>query len=108
MDCEYAHSHICRTCLYCFVLFAEKAKDASIPGIRNRTNTYIFVLATISHLSKQGLLREMVHSRAGAVCIKDEPGITCYADKEIMTNKEMLKMVERCHKDTAARYKSDK
>lgn len=104
--CEYAYSSIHRTCLYRLILFAERTKDANIPGIISRTNTYIFVLATISHLSKQRLLREMVHSRAGASYIKDEPGIACYAEKEIITNKDMLNKVGRCHKDIAARYKA--
>lgn len=50
----------------------------------------------------------MAHFRDGAAYIKDEPGITCFAEKEIITNKDLLKMVGRCHKDIAARYKSDK
>lgn len=50
----------------------------------------------------------MVHSRDGAAYIKDEPGITCFAEKEIRTNKDLLKMVGGCHRDIAARYKSDK
>lgn len=108
MDHEDANSYTYRTCLYCFVLFAEKAKGANVPGIISRSNTFIFVLATISHFSKQGLLREMVHSRDGAAYIKDEPGITCFAEKEIIKNKDLLKMVGRCHKDIADRYKSGK
>lgn len=45
----------------------------------------------------------MAHSRDGAAYIKDEVGITCFAEKEIITNKDLLKMVGRCHKDIAAR-----
>lgn len=108
MDHEDTYSYTYRTCLYCLVLFAEKAKGANVPGIISRTNTFIFVLATISHFSKEGLLRGMVHSRDGAAYIKDEPGITCFAEKEIRTNKDLLKMVGGCHRDIAARYKSDK
>jgi hypothetical protein len=78
----FMHACICSLCLclfmyicmymYTYMLVFPSSVSWKGPefkytsGIINITSIYIFVFTTFSHLKKLGLLRDMVHSKAGA------------------------------------------